>query len=82
MSSSSATILSNIPFYANKHITYIKKIANDKNSFEYYVTQHFRMSGVYWGLSSLTILGRNLNEELDIPEIVAWVLSCQHENGG
>ena len=78
----SSAELSTIPFYAAKHITYIKKIANDKASFEYYVTQHFRMSGVYWGLSALAIMGRDLSEELDVPEIVNWVLSCQHENGG
>jgi len=76
------TSLSNIPFYANKHIAYIKKIANDKGSFEYYVTQQFRMSGVYWGLTALAVMGRDLNDELNIPEIVDWVLSCQHENGG
>lgn len=74
--------LSTIPFYANKHIAYIKKIANDKGSFEYYVTQQFRMSGVYWGLTALAIMGRDLSLELNVPEIVEWVLSCQHDNGG
>ncbi len=69
-------------FAVSKHSEYIKKIANDKESFEFYVTQQFRMSGVYWGLSGLAILGKDLYKELDIPNLVDWVLSCQHDSGG
>mgnify|MGYP003386919940 CR=1 FL=1 len=71
-----------IPFYANKHIEYIKKVANDKETFEYFVTQQFRMSGVYWGLTALSILGRDIHKELNITEVIEWIFECQHENGG
>ena len=51
-----------------------------KTSFAYYATEHFRMSGVYWGLSALYLLGKM--EAMDQDEVVAWVLSCQHPCGG
>ena len=69
-------------FVENKHVAYIKKIANDKASFEYFVTQHFRMSGVYWGLTALSIMGKDLRKELNVNEIVEWVMSCYHPDIG
>ena len=38
------------------------------------------MSGVYWGVAALHLLGRP--ELLDRDGIVKWVLSCQHPTGG
>lgn len=49
-------------------------------SFEFYATEHFRMSGVYWGLTGLHLLGRL--DLMDRGKVVAWVLRCQHEGGG
>jgi geranylgeranyl transferase type-2 subunit beta len=47
---------------------------------EFVATEHFWMSGMYWGLSALHLLGR----EGDVEEeaIVSWVLSCRHVTGG
>ena len=70
------------PFVLDKHVAYIKAISNDKESFEFTVSQHFRMSGVYWGLTALCLLGKNIADELDAEEITSWVMSCQHEDGG
>lgn len=50
------------------------------SSFAYYATEHFRMSGVYWGLTALYLLDRL--ELLDKAAIVDRVLSCQHASGG
>ena len=73
---------------------YIRKISSDTVSFEYLVTQHLRMSGVYWGLTALSILGRGL-EDNDIASessalnvstvdktIIDWVMSCQDSESG
>lgn len=38
------------------------------------------MSGVYWGLTALHLMGRL--DAMDGEEVVDWVLSCQHEDGG
>ena len=39
-------------------------------------------SGVYWGLTALSLLGKNLADEMDVEEISSWVMECQHVNGG
>jgi len=41
----------NLVFLENEHISYVQKISKDTSSFEFAVTQHLRMSGVYWGYS-------------------------------
>jgi len=38
------------------------------------------MSGVYWGLSALYLMDKL--DDMDREEVITWVLSCQHENGG
>mmetsp|Transcript_12430 Transcript_12430/g.12515 ORF Transcript_12430/g.12515 Transcript_12430/m.12515 type:complete len:352 (+) Transcript_12430:216-1271(+) len=69
-------------FIEEAHVSYIKKIANDKESFEFIVTEHLRMSGVYWALTAMSLLGKNIFQELDADEIVQWVLKCQDETTG
>ena len=69
-------------FYEEKHITFIKKIASDKESFEFVVSQHLRMSGIYWGLTALSVLGIDLDKEMETDSIVDWAMSCQDESGG
>jgi len=63
-------------FIRDKHIEYIRKISNDTESFEYLASQHLRMSGVYWGLTSLVLLGVDISKESFNTNIVEWVLSC------
>ena len=72
----------NIPFYHSHHKQYIKKVSSDQESFEYVVSQHFRMSGVYWGLTAMSLLIKDISTEIDTSPIVDWVLRCQHDNGG
>ena len=38
------------------------------------------MSGLYWGLTAMYLLDRL--HEMDGDAIIAWLLTCQHENGG
>lgn len=48
-----------IPFYHTKHVEYIKTLASKvdkKDSYEGAVTEHLRMSGVYWSLTGLSLL--------------------------
>lgn len=59
---------------------YIKSLDNAKDTFSYWVTEHLRMSGVYWGLSAMALL--NSLDEMDRQVGIDFVLSCQHESGG
>jgi hypothetical protein len=40
------------------------------------------MSGVYWGLTAMSILGKDLKEEMNSDDIVEWVLSSQDQITG
>ncbi len=39
-----------------KHRAYIKRVSEDTESFEFAVSEHLRMSGVYWGACARTLL--------------------------
>lgn len=81
--------MENYTFLHDLHLQYIHKVSQDTNVFEYLVTEHLRMSGVYWGLTSVAVLGatteelRN-DESLRVGEqpLGEWVMSCQHEGCG
>ncbi|KAL4910791.1 hypothetical protein BDW74DRAFT_141883 [Aspergillus multicolor] len=66
--------------YTEKHIDYIKKLDSRKDELEYWLTEHLRLNGVYWGLTALHLLG--CPDGLPRDNAVDFVLSCQQENGG
>lgn len=67
-------------FLAEKHAEYIQRVSADRTSLEYVLTDYMRMSGVYWGVTSMALLGKL--EEMEKEELVNWVVSCQHPCGG
>ena len=70
-------------FFLDKHVAYIRKVSADKVSFEYLVSQHLRMSGVYWGLCAMSLLGIDLKAEPSFEGMLDWLLRCQDlELGG
>lgn len=68
---------------AVKHTKYIHgefEAMKKKDSFQYCVTEHLGMSGVYWGLSAMSLLkGAGSMERA---ELLEWLFRCQHECGG
>ena len=50
-----------------------------KGELEYWLTEHLRLNGVYWGLTALFLLGEP--HALDRDETIMYVLSCQTEEG-
>ncbi|OJD11058.1 hypothetical protein ACJ73_09621 [Blastomyces percursus] len=63
-----------------QHVNYIKRLDTRKDELEYWLTEHLRLNGVYWGLTAVHLLGHP--ETLPRDETIAFVLSCQHDNGG
>ena len=61
------------------HKQYIQGLDEAKDTFAFWVTEHLRMSGVYWGLSAMALL--NALNEMDRQKAIDFVLSCQHESG-
>lgn len=62
------------------HVSYIQSLDARKDEYEYWLTEHLRLNGLYWGLTALHLLRRP--DALPRDEAIAFVLSCQHENGG
>jgi len=67
-------------FVPAKHRGYIKRVSSDSAAYEFAVSEHLRMSGVYWGAAALSLVGAL--DDLDGPAVVDFVLSCQHDCGG
>lgn len=64
-----------------KHTKYILQIEKKKDdNIESVLTEHLRINGAYWGLTTLDILG-NL-KAVEQEAFISWVLNCQHESGG
>ena len=68
------------PFAGAKHASYVASLAEQTGTFEHVATEHLRMSGVYWGLSSMALMGEE--DAMGLEGIVVWVLRCQHPSGG
>jgi len=47
---------------------------------EYWLTEHLRLNGLYWGLTACHLLGHP--NALRREEVIAFVLSCLHDSGG
>ncbi|KAJ3411923.1 hypothetical protein HDV05_001504 [Chytridiales sp. JEL 0842] len=51
-----------------------------KDTFEYHLSSHLKLNGVYWALTSLCLLGKP--DALPKEDVISYVLSCHHPNGG
>lgn len=63
----------------DKHVEYIRCLDEQKESLDYWLSEHLRLSGVYWGLTALDLLGKK--EVLDRHATIEYVKSCLHKNG-
>ncbi|RIB05542.1 terpenoid cyclases/protein prenyltransferase alpha-alpha toroid [Gigaspora rosea] len=66
--------------FIDLHVKYIQSLDTKKDDLEYWLTEHLRLSGVYWGLTALDLM--NNVDALNKEEVVKYVVSCQHDNGG
>jgi geranylgeranyl transferase type-2 subunit beta len=84
-----------VTFHRDKHIAYIAGLANkldNPSSYEGAVTEHLRMSGIYWTYTALSLLvsPQEADDILGItkitnderPSIVDWVLLCYDKKTG
>lgn len=65
----------------DKHISFLKSYGQNENNYEEGMTDYLRMSGIYWGLTALDLMG-HLNA-LPENQIIDFVVQCQDaETGG
>lgn len=69
-----------LQLFTDAHVKYIQSLDTRKDQVDYWLTEHLRLNGVYWGLTALHLLGRP--DALPRQETIDFVLSCQHESGG
>jgi len=65
-----------LKFVKEKHVKYIQDLDSEstKQTFEYWLLEHLRMNGLYWGVTALGIM--NLLDALSRDGVVQFVLSC------
>lgn len=64
----------------DKHVEYIVGYSKKKDDFEYTMTEHIRMSGMYWGITAIDLLG--CLGRMDRTEIIAFIQQCQDKASG
>lgn len=62
------------------HVKYVQSLDTRVTEYSYWMTQHLRLNGLYWGLVALHLVGHP--EALPRDETIKFVLSCQKDNGG
>ncbi|RYP09057.1 hypothetical protein DL765_008579 [Monosporascus sp. GIB2] len=62
------------------HVKYIQSLDTRKDEYEYWLTEHLRLNGLYWGLTALHLLRHP--HALPRDETIDFVISCQHDSGG
>lgn len=62
------------------HVKYIQSLDTRKDDLEYWLTEHLRLNGLYWGLTALDLM--NNIDALPRQDVIDYVKSLQHENGG
>ncbi|MCP9263093.1 Geranylgeranyl transferase type-2 subunit beta [Dirofilaria immitis] len=63
-----------------KHVDFIKHYVENKGSYENVTAEYLRMSGIYWCLQAMDLMGKL--DEVDINEIAVYVKQCQQPSGG
>lgn len=65
--------------FVDRHVNYIQGLEErTAKSDVLYFTDHKRLSGVYWAVTSLALLGKE--ESLSRTHVLDYVLSCYHED--
>ncbi|KFM59485.1 Geranylgeranyl transferase type-2 subunit beta, partial [Stegodyphus mimosarum] len=66
--------------FLDKHCDFICSYGKKKDDYEYCITEYLRLSGIYWGLTTLDLMGQV--DKLDKVSVLEFLKSCQHKCGG
>uniref|UniRef100_A0A8C7ZHT6 Geranylgeranyl transferase type II subunit beta n=1 Tax=Oryzias sinensis TaxID=183150 RepID=A0A8C7ZHT6_9TELE len=64
----------------DKHADYIAAYGSKKDDYEYTLSEYLRMSGIYWGLTVMDLMGQL--HRMNLQEIIDFIKACQHDCGG
>lgn len=73
---------SEIKFHGDKHVKYIQSLDSEasKQTYEYWLSEHLRLNGLYWGITALATMNRI--DALPRDEVIKFVLQCYDESTG
>lgn len=63
-----------------KHREYLASYGTKKDDYEYCITEHLRMSGIYWGMTAMDLMGAL--DSFNKADIIDFVKQCQYSCGG
>lgn len=63
-----------------KHVSYLLSFGTKKDDYNYHQTEHIKMSGIYWGLTALDLMGAL--ERAKKEDMLEFIGRCQSESGG
>lgn len=69
-----------LTLHVAQHIAYIQALDTRKDEYEYWLTEHLRLNGLYWGLTASHLLGKP--DALPRDGVLDFVFSCLTEDGG
>ncbi|CAI5756198.1 unnamed protein product [Candida verbasci] len=69
-----------IQFVEDKHIQYVIEQESHR-TFEYWLSEHLRMNGLYWGVTALITM-KSLDENLNRQDVIDYILSCWDSKNG
>ena len=73
---------SSLKLHDRKHREFIKNSSRDTETIEYALTEHLRLSGMYWGLTANALLSREKEEQNAImskEDVVKFINECYDE---
>ena len=67
--------------FREKHIAYVQSLDSKTETLEYWLSEHLRLNGVYWGLTALCIL--DSKDTFKKQDVLGFVMACwNNETGG
>ena len=72
-----------VEFYRPQHVEYLLALENSKDLYSIgkYLTEHLKVAGGYWSLTSLAAIQQPLPPGKQ-QQIVDWLVTCQNSDGG
>lgn len=74
--------LNKLEFVKDKHVKYIQDLDSQmtQKSYEYWLLEHLRLNGIYWGITSLATM--NSLDALPKDELINFILLCWDDKSG
>ena len=67
-------------FLLQQHSDFIKKYGDEKEEYDYVMSEFLRINGVYWSLTAMDLMKHR--DRLDKEEIMSYVHSCYNASIG